>query len=133
MSMSSPHPSMRPHAEKYIHEDPMLVPLLDTLHQAGKKVFLATNSLWVGGLLFIIFIFILLFLVDRSTYLGGRTRASSAGWNWGSAAGGCGGKGLAQKPSILLRQSTAGSRCRRLPPLPAPRLDLNSVTLHSKL
>ncbi|GAB4817277.1 hypothetical protein N2152v2_004323 [Parachlorella kessleri] len=34
------------HPEKYIHEDPMLVPLLDMLRQAGKKVFLATNSLW---------------------------------------------------------------------------------------
>ena len=34
--------------EKYIHEDPMLVPLLDMLRQAGKKVFLATNSLWVS-------------------------------------------------------------------------------------
>ena len=28
----------------------MLVPLLDMLRQAGKKVFLATNSLWVGML-----------------------------------------------------------------------------------
>jgi hypothetical protein len=36
-------------AEKYIHEDPMLVPLLDMLRQAGKKVFLATNSMWVSA------------------------------------------------------------------------------------
>lgn len=34
------------HPEKYIHEDPMLVPLLEMLHEAGKKVFLATNSMW---------------------------------------------------------------------------------------
>lgn len=26
----------------------MLVPLLDTLRQSGKKVFLATNSMWVS-------------------------------------------------------------------------------------
>jgi hypothetical protein len=31
---------------KYIHPDPGLVPLLRTLRAAGKRVFLATNSLW---------------------------------------------------------------------------------------
>jgi hypothetical protein len=30
----------------YIHPDPGLVPLLRTLRAAGKRVFLATNSLW---------------------------------------------------------------------------------------
>lgn len=32
--------------EKYIHSDPGLVPLLDMFRQSGKKIFLATNSLW---------------------------------------------------------------------------------------
>lgn len=32
--------------EKYIYSDPGLVTVLEMLHQAGKKVFLATNSLW---------------------------------------------------------------------------------------
>jgi hypothetical protein len=32
--------------EAYIHADPGLVPLLRTLRQAGKRLFLATNSLW---------------------------------------------------------------------------------------
>lgn len=32
--------------EKYIYSDPGLVTVLQMLHQAGKKVFLATNSLW---------------------------------------------------------------------------------------
>jgi HAD superfamily 5'-nucleotidase-like hydrolase len=31
---------------KYIYEDPGLVPVLEMLRQANKKVFLATNSLW---------------------------------------------------------------------------------------
>lgn len=34
------------HPERYIHADPGLVPLLDSLRQAGKTLFLATNSLW---------------------------------------------------------------------------------------
>ncbi|GMH44237.1 hypothetical protein BSKO_12171 [Bryopsis sp. KO-2023] len=32
--------------EKYLHMDPGLVPMLDVLRKSGKKVFLATNSLW---------------------------------------------------------------------------------------
>lgn len=32
--------------EKYIHADPGLVPLLEMLRQSGKKLFIATNSLW---------------------------------------------------------------------------------------
>ncbi|KAL4448376.1 hypothetical protein ABPG75_005595 [Micractinium tetrahymenae] len=32
--------------EKYIHDDPGLVPLLDMLRRSGKKLFVATNSLW---------------------------------------------------------------------------------------
>jgi len=34
------------HPEKYIHSDPGLVPVLEMLRASGKKVFLATNSLW---------------------------------------------------------------------------------------
>jgi len=32
--------------ERYIHKDPALVPLLTSLRRSGRKVFLATNSLW---------------------------------------------------------------------------------------
>ncbi|CAG9464098.1 unnamed protein product [Pedinophyceae sp. YPF-701] len=32
--------------EKYIHSDPSLVPMLEMLRASGKRVFLATNSLW---------------------------------------------------------------------------------------
>ena len=32
--------------EKYIHRDDALVPMLEALRSAGKKVFLLTNSLW---------------------------------------------------------------------------------------
>ena len=31
---------------KYIHEDSLLVPLFEMLRQSGKRIFLATNSLW---------------------------------------------------------------------------------------
>ncbi|KDD76457.1 5' nucleotidase, partial [Helicosporidium sp. ATCC 50920] len=31
---------------KYLHPDPTLVPLLESLRAGGKKLFLATNSLW---------------------------------------------------------------------------------------
>lgn len=34
------------HPEKYIYADPGLVPVLEMLRQSGKKLFLATNSLW---------------------------------------------------------------------------------------
>lgn len=32
--------------EKYIHDDPGLVPLLEMLRQSGKQIFVATNSMW---------------------------------------------------------------------------------------
>jgi HAD superfamily 5'-nucleotidase-like hydrolase len=32
--------------ERYIHDDPGLVPLLEMLRASGKKLFVATNSLW---------------------------------------------------------------------------------------
>ena len=31
---------------RYMHEDPRLAPTLDSLRASGRKVFLATNSLW---------------------------------------------------------------------------------------
>ena len=31
---------------KYIHADPRLGPMLHTLRASGRKVFIATNSLW---------------------------------------------------------------------------------------
>lgn len=34
------------HPEQYIHADPHLVPMLNMYKAAGKKLFLATNSLW---------------------------------------------------------------------------------------
>lgn len=31
---------------RYLHEDPHLVPMLRMLKRSGRKLFLATNSLW---------------------------------------------------------------------------------------
>ena len=31
---------------RYMHEDPRLAPTLESLRASGRKVFLATNSLW---------------------------------------------------------------------------------------
>ena len=31
---------------RYMHEDPRLAPMLESLRVSGRKVFLATNSLW---------------------------------------------------------------------------------------
>ena len=31
---------------RYMHEDPRLAPMLESMRASGRKVFLATNSLW---------------------------------------------------------------------------------------
>lgn len=42
-----PTPHLLPSSlNRYIHDDPGLVPLLEMLRQSGKKLFVATNSLW---------------------------------------------------------------------------------------